>query len=398
MLHQIKVLDFSRVLSGPYCSRMLADMGAEVVKIESKSGEFIRKAFPHKGEYSSYFTQFNLGKQSLSIDLHKSEGVELIKKLAAKGDVVLENFRPGRMAEIGLDYNTLSEINPGIIFCSISGFGQSGEESKRPAYTDIIQAFSGLDYAAGEMMGGTGAPPGFPFSLGDTYASLNATVAILAALYHRQLTGKGQFIDISMLDCIMAANDSTIQKHIFTDGEDDIPNFVFRPPFKMKDGYMAASVALNFEKTVRAIGRPELLEDESFRKPADLREFFDVYIQIVRERTETKTVAEASAIFDEYDIPYGKVQTTDEIVNSPVVKRRNMLVDIDLPGVGKVPIVNTPFKFSKQTTGPQGPPPALGADSKKVLSSWLGMDEKEIEALMEQETIFDGLTVNKGKT
>ena len=388
MLQTIKVLDFSRVLSGPYCSRMFADLGAEVVKIESRSGEFIRKAFPHKGEYSSYFTQFNLGKQSLSIDLRKSEGVELIKKLAAEGDVILENFRPGRMAEMGLGYDILSEINPGIIFCSISGFGQTGEESKRPAYTDIIQAFSGLDYAAGEMMGGTGAPPGFPFSLGDTYASLNATIAILTALYHRQLTGEGQFIDISMLDCILAANDSTIQKHIFTDGEDDIPNFVFRPPFKMKDGYMAASVALNFEKTVKAIGRPELLEDESFRKPADLREFFDVYIQIVGEWAETKTVAEASAIFDEYDIPYGKVQTTDQIVNSPVVKRRNMLVDIDLPQVGKVPVVNTPFKFSKRHTGPQGPPPKLGADTNTVLKSWLDLKENEIEELRQREIVF----------
>jgi len=388
MLQKVKVLDFSRVLSGPYCSRMLADLGAEVIKVESKSGEFIRKAFPHKGEYSSYFTQFNLGKQGLSLDLRKQEGVDLIKKLVSKCDVVLENFRPGRMAEMGLGYDILSEINPQIIFCSISGFGQTGEESKRPAYTDIIQAFSGLDYAAGEMFGGTGAPPGFPFSLGDTYASLNAAIAILTALYHRQSTGEGQYIDISMLDCIMAANDSTIQKHIFTDGKDDIPNFIFRPPFKMKDGYMAASVALNFEKTVQAIGRPELLEDESFRKPANLREFFDVYIQIVGEWAATQTVAEASAIFDEYDIPYGKVQTTDEIVNSPVVERRNMLVDIDLPDVGKVPVVNTPFKFSKQKTGPQGPPPKVGEHTDKTLKAWLNLTDKEIEELRQREIVF----------
>jgi len=367
---------------------MLADMGAEVIKVESKGGDPMRTAFAHKGGFSAYFTQFNLGKQSLSLNLHQKEGVELIKQLVTKCDVVLENFRPGRMAEIGLGYESLKEINPNIIYCSISGFGQTGAESKRPAYTDIVQAFSGLDYAAGEMYGSSGSPPGFPFSLGDTYASLNATIAILTALYHRAMTGEGQYIDISMLDCIMAANDSTIQKFIFSDGEDDIPTLVFRPPFKMKDGYMAASVALNFEKTVKAMGRTDLLEDENFKNPRNLREFFDVYIQIVYDWAETKTVAEASAIFEEFDIPYAKVQTTEEIVNSPVVKRRGMLVDIELPNAGKVPVVNTPFRFSNQKTGPQGPPPGLGESNEKILKTMLGLSEQEIEKLREKEIIY----------
>ncbi|MCP4756153.1 MAG: CoA transferase [Proteobacteria bacterium] len=388
MLQRIKVLDFSRVLSGPFCSRMLADLGAEIIKVESKGGDPMRGAFPHKGGFSSYFTQFNLGKQSISVNLHEEKGIALIKKLAAKCDVILENFRPGRMAEIGLDYDTLKEINPRIVFCSISGFGQTGEESKRPAYTDIVQAYSGLDYAAGEMYGSSGSPPGFPFSLGDTYASLNATIAILTALYHREATGEGQFIDISMLDCIMAANDSTVQKYIFSDGQDDIPSLVFRPPFKMKDGYMAASVALNFEKTIQAIERPDLLEDESFKDPDTRRNFFDVYIEIVKEWAETKTVAEASAIFDKFDIPYAKVQSTAEIVNSPVVQRRKMLVDMELPESGKVPVVNTPFRFSGSATGPQGPPPRLGEDSRKVLESLLGLNKDEIDELRKQEIIY----------
>ena len=367
---------------------MLADLGAEIIKVESKRGDPMRTAFAHKGGFSAYFTQFNLGKKSISVNLHQEEGVALIRKLVAKCDVVLENFRPGRMAEIGLDYTALKEINPRLIFCSISGFGQTGEESKRPAYTDIVQAFSGLDYAAGEMYGSTGSPPGFPFSLGDTYASLNATIAIVTALYHREVTGEGQFIDISMLDCIMAANDSTIQKFIFSDGKDDIPTLVFRPPFKMKDGYMAASVALNFKKTVKAMGREDLLEDENFKNPANRHKFFDVYIQIVFEWAETKTVAEASAIFDEHDIPYAKVQTTEEIVNNPVVKRRNMLVNVELEDAVTVPVVNTPFRFSGVKTGPQGPPPQLGESNEKILKDLAGLSEDEIEELKQQGVVY----------
>jgi len=388
MLRHIKILDFSRVLSGPFCSRMLADLGAEVIKVESRSGDPMRTSFPRKGEFSSYFTQFNLGKQSISINLHHEGGIALIKKLVKKCDVVLENFRPGRMAEMGLGYDTLKENNPKMIYCSISGFGQTGEESKRPAYTDIVQAYSGLDYAAGKMYGSRGSPPGFPFSLGDTYASLNATIAILTALYHREITGQGQFIDISMLDCIMAANDSTLQRYIFSNGEDDIPTLVFRPPFKMKDGYMAASVALNFEKTVQAIERTDLLEDENFKDPVKRQDVFDVYIEIVKEWAGTKTVAEASAVFDRFDIPYAKVQSTAEILNSPVVQRRKMLVDMELPEVGKIPVVNTPFRFSEKPAGSQGPPPRLGESRQKVLKGWLGLTEKEIEDLIEKDIIY----------
>jgi len=367
---------------------MLADLGADVVKIESKAGDPMRTSFPRRGEFSSYFTQFNLGKKSLSLNLREKEGIELIRKLASRCDILLENFRPGRMTEMGLGYTTLKDINPDIIYCSISGFGQTGKESKRPAYTDIVQAYSGLDYAAGHMYGATGAPPGFPFSLGDTYASLNAAVAVLAALYHRQITGQGQYIDISMLDCLLAANDSTLHRFIFSDGEEDIPTLVFRPPFKMKDGFMAASVALNFEKTVEAIGRTDLLEDENFKDPEKRRDVFDVYIQIVKEWAETKTIAEASAVFDRYDIPYGKVQSTAEIINDPVVQHRHMLSEIDLPQVGKVPVINTPFRFSGSVTGPKGPPPGLGEGRYTVLKDWLEMGEKEVEELIARGIVY----------
>ncbi|MBW2061504.1 MAG: CoA transferase [Deltaproteobacteria bacterium] len=387
MLKNIRVLDFSRVLSGPFCTRMLADLGAEVIKAESLNGDLMRQAPPFKGKFASYFTQFNLGKKSISVNLQHEKGIDLIKKLAAKCDVVIENFRPGLMTEMGLGYPVLRAINPDIIYCSISGFGQTGPEAKRPAYTDIIEAYSGLDYAAGEMYGSDGTPPGFPFSLGDTYASLNATIAILAALYHRELTGEGQLIDISMLDCILAANDSTLQKYIFSDGEDDIPTLVFRPPLKMKDGYMAASIALGFERTVQAIGRPELLEDECFKTLEARSKHFDIFIQVVKEWAQEKTIEEASEIFNKFDIPYSKVNSTAEIINSPIIRERKMLVDVELPGVGSLPIVNTPFKFFKNASQPQGPPPLLGGHNQEVFGELLGLSESELDQLTREGVI-----------
>jgi len=390
MLHGIKVLDFSRVLSGPFCTRMLSDLGARIIKVESLNGDPMRNSPPFKGRFASYFSQFNSGKQSVCIQYRHKKGISLVKRLAAECDVVLENFRPGLLAEIGLGYEELKKSNPGIIYCSISGFGQEGPESRRPAYTDIIQAISGLDYAAGNMYGSDGhGPPGFPFSLADTYASLNSAVAILAALYNREITGQGQIIDISMLDCVMAANDSTLQRYIFSDGQDDIPTLVFRPPLKMKDGYMSASIALNFEKTVEAIGRPDLIEDELFKTIELRREHLDIYVQMVKEWALEKTLEEAAEIFDRHDIPYGKVNSTGEVIKSQIMRDREMLVDVELPGAGAVPVINTPFKFAGNASRPQGPPPLLGQHSREVLKDVLGMPDTEIETLMSEGVIFE---------
>ena len=230
MLANVRVLDLSRVLSGPFCTRMLCDLGAEIIKIETGAGDATRLFPPFKAGHAHYFTQFNAGKKSLALNLRHPKGLDLFKKLVLRSDVVLENFRPGTMTKMGLGYPVLKEINPRIIFCSISGFGQDGPEAKRLAYTDNVQASCGLDAMAAKMIGPNADPPGFPYSFGDTYASLNAAVAILTALYYRGLSGEGQAIDISMFDCLVAANDSTLQKYIFSDGQDDEIGAAFRPP------------------------------------------------------------------------------------------------------------------------------------------------------------------------
>lgn len=383
MLKNVRILDLSRVLAGPFCSRMLADMGAEVIKVESTNGDAMRYYPPFKGPYSSYFTQWNLGKKSVCINLKKKAGLNIVKKLVACSDVVLQNFRTGLLEEMGLGYNELKKINPRIILCSISGFGQTGCETKRLAYTDIVQAYSGLDYIAGKMQGDDASPPGFPVSFADTYASLNACISILAALYHRELTGQGQSIDISMLDCLLASNDSTLQQHIFSDGAWDKPIGIWRPPLRMKDGHMGVALLLKFERTVNAIGRPELLEDERFNSMAAQVIHIDAFLEIMGEWAQDVTVAEAAAIFEAYDIPYAKVNSNREILNSQVVKDRRMLVDVHLPGVGQVPVINTPFKFSAVPTGPAAPPPGLGQDNHAVLKDLAGFSDADI-ADMEQ--------------
>jgi crotonobetainyl-CoA:carnitine CoA-transferase CaiB-like acyl-CoA transferase len=387
MLENIRVVDFSRVLSGPFCTRMLSDLGAEIIKVETLNGDPMRKYPPFKGPYAYYFSQFNVGKKSLCVDLRHATGVDLVKKLVAKCDVVLENFRPGLLAEMGLGYPVLRETNPAIIYCAISGFGQEGPDAKRLAYTDIIQAYGGMDHAAANMIDATGDPPGFPFSFADTYASFNAAIAILAALYHRQFTGQGQAIDISMLDCVLAANDTTIQKYIFSDGRMENPGWAFRPPIKMKDGHMAVSFALAFERMAKAIGRHELLHDELFETIEARMKNFDIFMEIVKEWAMGVTIEEASKIFDLHDIPYARVNRAEEIVNHPTIRHRNMLPPVHLPGVGDVPIVNTPFKFNGGACGPQGPPPLLGEHNQTVLGGILGLSAREIEELAREGVI-----------
>ena len=383
MLKKIRVLDFTRVLSGPFCTRMFSDLGAEVIKVESDRGDSMRMLPPFRGGFASYFTQFNVGKKSIGVNLRHPQGLELVKKLVPHCDVVIENFRPGVMAKMGLGYPVLKEINPRIIFCSISGFGQTGPEAKRLAYTDMVQAYSGMDYMAGKMIGPDADPPGFPYSFGDSYASLNATVAILAALLHREFTGEGQAIDISMLDCLLAANDSTLQKFIFSDGKMDTAGVAFRPPLRMKNGQMAVALFMNFERVLQGIGRPELLQDERFKtleargNPAN----FDQYLRIVREWAQKVTVEEATRIFDQYDIPYGKVNSIAEIVQSPVVRHRNMLVAIELKENEKALVVNTPFRFSNSPCEPQDRPPHLGEHNREVFGGLLKFSETEMERL-----------------
>lgn len=329
-----------------------------------------------------------MGKKSIGVNLRHPRGVELTKKLVPLSDVVIENFRPGLMAKMGFGYPVLKEINPKIIFCSISGFGQTGPETNRLAFTDMVQAYSGLDYMLGQMMGAD--PPGFPVSFGDSYASLNAALAIVTALYHRDHSGEGQSIDISMLDCLLASNDSTLQKFVFSDGELDSAGNSFRPPIRMKDGHMAIALFSHFDRVVQAMGRPDLLKDERLGTllARYKKENFDYFLTIVREWAKDRTIEEASKLFEKYDVAFGKVNSVADVVRSPVVRERKMLTEVDLSKDVRALVVNTPFRFSQSPCGPQGRPPYLGEHNREVFEGLLKLSEEEMRALTREGILF----------
>lgn len=385
----LRVLDLSRVISGPFCTRMLADLGAEVIKIESPRGDRLRTSPPRRGPHSSAFTQFNAGKKSLCVDLRGNEGRDLVKQLVPHVDVLVENFRAGRLSEMGLGYDVLRELNPGLVCCSISGFGQTGEDAGRPAYTDIIQALAGLDHAAANIPEYEGeGPPGVPVSLADTTASLNATIAILAALLRRQLTGAGEWIDLSMFDSLLASNDTTLQRSAFTDGAEGVPSIIFRPPFEASDGFFAASVSLNVEKTARAMAMPEIVDDERFSTLDAQREHMAEFVDLVRAWAREKSLAEIAALFDQHDVPYGQVQAPEEILESQRVQDRQMLVDVLAQTDERLPVLNTPFSFSSGRAAPAGPPPRLGEHNREVLEALLGLDATTIDRMAADGVLY----------
>ncbi len=386
ILSTIRVMDFGRVIAAPFCARMLSDLGAEVIKIETGDGDPIRLNPPYKNGFGAIFTQYNVGKKSICVDLRNPKGLELIKKLVTVSDVVVENFRPGVMAKMGLDYSVLRQINPRIILCSISGFGQTGPERDRIAYADIIHAYSGLEYLAAKMKGTDADPPGFPYSFADSYGALNATIAILAALFHRQASGEGQAIDISLLDSVLGANDDTLQTFIFSDGALDTP-VIPRAPFRMKNGAMAISVVMAFKRVIMAMDRPDLIMDERF-KTEEVRlkkENFDQFLKIVREWAKTVTVEEASELFRRYEVPCAKVNSLAELVNKPVLRERKMLVEMELaPSAPPALVLNTPLRLSQCPTGPQSRPPHRGEHNRVVVGDLLGFKEDEIQKLLEE--------------
>ena len=383
-LQGVRVLDLSRVIAGPFCTRMLGDLGAEVIKVETPQGEASRRAAPQQAGMSALFAQYNAGKLGICVDLRSERGIELVLLLAGRCDVFVENFRAGLAAQIGLGFEAVRAANPAIVYCSISGFGQRGPDAHRPAYTDIIQALSGHDYAAQTMYDNhSGAPPGYPVAVADTCTALNATIAILAALYRRQASGSGEYIDMAMLDAMVASNDSTLQRYLFSDGELDSPSPIFRAPLELADGFMAASIGLNFASTMRAIGRAELIDDARFATPELQRENMALFVEITRAWAADKTVAEVSALFAAHDIPYGQVASTAAVVANPALADRGMFVDVDVdrPGTGGMRLVNTPFNFASGKSAPSGPPPLPGEHTRRVLGEVLGLSSQECEAL-----------------
>lgn len=388
LLTGIRVLDLSRVLAGPYCSMMLGDLGADVIKIERPgTGDETRHwgpPFAAPGE-SAYFLCVNRNKRSVTVDLKQPAGIDLIKALARASDVVIENFTPGTMESLGIGYEVLRAVNPGIIYCSITGFGPDGPLSHRAGYDLAVSAFGGL-------MGITGEPDGPPVKVGvaitDVATGISAQGAICAALYAREKTGRGQRIDLSLLETQVAALVNIASSYLIS-GE--VPRrwgtahetIVPYQGFETKDKYVIVAVGNDqlWVRFCRVIGVPELAEDPRFKtNPLRVRNR-EACIGAIAPILKTRPRDEWVKLLNDDAIPCAPINTMDEVFQNPQVLHRGMLVEVEHPTAGKIRLVGTPVKYSEGGAAIRRPPPLLGQHTIEVLTEILGYDGRRIEEL-----------------
>ena len=367
-LEGVKVLDLTQALFGPYCTMLLRDMGAEVIKVERpQGGDMTRGNGPFVRGLSTYYLSINRGKKSMTLNMDTEEGKELLLKLVTKVDILVENFKPGVMKKLGLSYEVLKKQNPRLIYVAGSGFGQYGPYAPKPAFDVIVQAMGGILSYTGE---GPGRPPVRPgASYGDIAAALFLCIATLAALHERSVSGEGQFVDVGMLDSQVTIQENAFVRYLNT-GTIPQPLGTRHPvvspfaAFPTKDGYIAIAPrgGANDQWPLfsSAIGRIDLMDDERFQTGWSRTQNYAVLEPILNEAMKTKTTAEWMKEFEQLGIPCGPVNRVDQVVNDPQIKAREMIQEIDDPKFGKFKVVNTPFKFSRTPSKPQGYAPDLG--------------------------------------
>lgn len=384
-LDGIRVVDLSRVLAGPYCSMILADLGAEVVKVEElPRGDEARQVGPFVGGVSAYFVSLNRGKKSVTLNLKDPRGTALLIELARRSDVLLENFRPGTMERFGLAYRTLQQINPRLIYASLSGFGQTGPYASRAAFDIVVQGMGGIMSITGEP----GRPPvRVGAALGDLGAGLFTAIGILSALQARARTGRGQQVDVGMLDCQVALLEYAIIRYTTT-GEIPGPLGTRHPwitpfeAFEAKDGFIVVGVGTkHWRRFCDGLGLAALAEDPRFATGALRIHHYEILRPIVAEVVREKTVAEWLREMEEIGIPCGPVNTVDRVVADPQVQARDMIVEVEHEGVGTVKMAGCPVKLSSTPAGIQGPAPHLGEHTEEILTTLLGHTIEEVGRL-----------------
>jgi CoA:oxalate CoA-transferase len=385
----LKVLDFSIFMAGPVCTRLLADAGAEIVKVEPFAGDMVRQRPPMRNGMSTYFAQMNCGKQSIVIDLKKPEGAEIARALARKADVVLENFKPGVMKRLGLDYVALAQSNPRLIYCSISGFGQSGPLANRPAYAPVIHAFSGYDLANLEYQGGQGSPLKTGIFVADVLGALHAHSAILTALIHRESTGRGQSIDVSLLDGMLGLMILEMQLAQFPQ---EGPRLLYKP-VRAKDGYVmvAAITPKNFEALCDAISCPQWKTDPRFASVKAREQNWDELMRLVEAWTENYSAQECEDHLLAADVPCARYRTLAEAMADPHIKERGALAQLGTPEAPYL-VANPPYKMSASETRAREIVAKLGEDTEAVLGKWIGLTHAEITRLRAAKVIPTCLT------
>ena len=415
-----RILDLSRILSGPFCTMLLADLGADVIKVEQPvtgdpargNGPFLNAArgasaggttiddgavAEAQGQaqdaYSSYFLSINRGKRSIAIDLAKPKGRELLLSLAEHCDVLVENFRPGTMAKLGLTYDVLKERNPRLVAAAISGFGQSGPYAARPALDVIVQGMGGMLSITGEP----GGPPVRPgASIGDITAALFTAVAIEGALLERTRSGEGQYIDLSMLDCQVAIMENAFMRY-FTLGQ--VPERLgTRHPsstpfqaFETSDGHVVVAImggsTEQWPLFCAAIDHVELMDDDRYLTGWSRTQHYDELMPIIEDAMRRRTTAEWVETLAEMGVPVGPVQDIAQVAADPQIAHREMFVELDHPALGPVRFTGNPIKLSRTPSGPSRVPPDLGEHSAEVLEEVLGLDGAQVGELLAEEVI-----------
>ena len=368
----IRVLDLSRVLAGPYCTMVLGDLGAEVIKVEPPEGDETRGwGPPFAGGESAYYLCVNRNKRGMVVNLKTEAGKNILRELAMQSDVLVENFRPGTLEKFGLDFKTLHELNPKLIYCSITGFGQTGSLRDKPGYDFMIQALGGL-------MSITGEPEGEPMKAGvaitDLFAGQNAIIAILAALQARATTGRGQHLDISLFDSQLGwlanvASNYLISGNLPKRHGNAHPNIVPYQSFKASDGWFAIAVGNDrqFVRLCDVLGKPEIAMDERFSTNSERVQNRDELIPLLKSIFITRSASEWLSVLEQAEIPCGPINNFEQVFSMPTVQERGMLVKMNHPTIGELPLVGSPLKMSATPVEYRLPPPLLGEHTEVVL-------------------------------
>ncbi len=386
-LADVLVLDFSRVLSGPIAGRALADMGANVIKIEPPEGDHSRFAHPKVNSIALYYVQQNVGKRNISLDLTRPQAVDVLRRLAAKADVVLENFRPGVMARLGLDEATLRAANPRLIYASLSGYGQDGPWAGRRAYAVITQAEMGM--TAGSIAHRGGEPGNDPYSHADVYAGLNTLSAILAALHQRDRTGEGQRVEVSMAESLLFVNEHVQAELAEVDGPSRLSALAAgdSPVCETGEGRLVTiaghpCASPSFEMYCRAMGRDDLRQDPRFATEADRlihrEELYGAIRDWVRSHTDLTELERALA---DAGIAMGVVRTVREVADSGWAMERGAIAHVSDRRGGTVRIPSSPWRFSSASAHPRGVPAYRGEHNHQVLAELLDIGDAELEQL-----------------
>jgi crotonobetainyl-CoA:carnitine CoA-transferase CaiB-like acyl-CoA transferase len=380
----LRVLDFSTTIAGPHCTRMLADMGAEVIKIETEQGETMRSRPPVRNHCSTAFGQLNVGKKSIILDLKSPGGIEVVRRLVAKADVLVENFRPSVMRRLKLDDASLRELNPKLIYCSISGYGQTGPSAELPAYAPVIHAASGYEMAHLAYQPGRSRPDYCGIYHADVLTGVYAFGAISAALYQRCGSQQGQHIDVSMLESMLSLTLSELQWSQFEVKPTQRPMF---GPIETSDGYVMVAIASEktFQSLMKVIGHPEWVADPRFAKYFDRRENWASLMEGVEAWSRTVPTAACLAALNAEGVPSSAYRTVAEALKDPQLAHRGALTEVE-DGGGTFKVLNLPFRMSGATVSAARRMSTLGEHTLAYLKE-TGLSEDEIAGFAGKPTI-----------